>query len=109
MKKMLVVFVVIACLFASACSPKHELVGKWEYEAGSWIYFFGDSGIIEFSANGNVKAVDEDETGKWTSAEQGRLKVVDSDDYDFEYRYVIVNNKLTITDEDGDAAIFTKK
>ena len=97
----------IFSMFMTGCPSKDPLVGKWEHQSGDWIYFFGNSGIIEFKPDGTVISHDENEIGNWTTFSEDRLRV----DYDGErdnFEYLINNNLLTIVDSDGDVGFWKK-
>ena len=107
--KKIVFLLVIICLisvqvFAQANS-RHQIVGKWEHVSGDWIYFFGDSDVIEFRANGTAISYDEEEAGDWTISGQ-QLVVVDDEGDRYNFRFSIRSNMLTITDSDGDSGVW---
>ncbi|MCL2802135.1 MAG: lipocalin family protein [Treponema sp.] len=88
-------------------NSRHQIVGKWEHISGDWIWFFGDSEIIELRANGTAISFDEYEAGNWTISGQ-QLTVVDDYGERHVFRFTISGNTLTITDEDGDVGRWRK-
>ncbi|MCL2721207.1 MAG: hypothetical protein FWD47_07700 [Treponema sp.] len=87
-------------VFAQA-NTAHQITGKWEHVSGDWIWFFGDSDVIEFRANGTAISYDEEEAGNWSISGQ-QLTVIDDYGNTWVFRFSIRNNTLTIIDEDGD-------
>jgi len=87
-------------VFAQA-NAGHQIVGKWEHISGDWIWFFGDSEVIEFRENGTAISYDEFEAGNWSISGQ-QLIVVDDYGDRYVFRFSIRNNILTITDSDDD-------
>ena len=104
LKKIVFLLVIIGLIsipvFAQVNSG-HQIVGKWEWISGDWIYFFGDSDVIEFRANGTAISYDEEEAGNWTISGQ-QITVVDDYGDRYNFRFTIRNNLLVITDSDGD-------
>ncbi|MCL2441032.1 MAG: lipocalin family protein [Treponema sp.] len=104
LKKIIFLFVIAGFLsfqVSAQSNTEHQIVGKWEHISGDWIWFFGDSEIIEFRSNGTAISYDEFEAGNWSISGQ-QLTVVDDDGNRFVYRFSINNNILTITDSDDD-------
>ncbi|MCL1787949.1 MAG: hypothetical protein FWG38_08160 [Defluviitaleaceae bacterium] len=86
-----------------------DLVGRWEYVEGSFIYYFASGDDIEFFADGRVKEHAFGEPGRLTMLGEGRIRVNgewDSSAYDFTYR--MDGDKITITDRDGDHGTWRK-
>jgi len=83
-----------------------ELAGRWEFDSGDLVWFFGTAEYIEFEVhgdgNGTVYESSEEESGKWHIDDDGYFIVVGdwSGTYTFEFK--ISNDTLTIIDEDGD-------
>jgi len=98
---LLVIICFISVQVFAQNNTRHQIVGKWEHVSGDWIWFFGDSDIIEFRANGTAINYDEEEAGDWTISAQ-QLVVVDDDGDRYVFSFSIRNNILTITDSDGD-------
>jgi len=113
MKKIVLILVILFSISISAGNlyaqaSSHQIVGRWEYQSGFWLYFFGDSEIIEFRANGTAISYDEYLAGTWSISGQ-QLTIV----YDYgrieEFMFSIRNNLLTITDSDGDVGIWQRE
>jgi hypothetical protein len=106
---MWVLAVLTLVLPISVYAQSNTLIGKWEFWSGDVIYFFWESDNIEFKSDGMVFNYDDEESGKYTAIGGERLRVWsdDEDTYDFIYD-IKENNMLTITDEDGDTAIFKR-
>ena len=103
-KKIAFLLVIIGLVSVQAfaqTTTDHQIVGKWEYLSGTWIYFFGDSDVIEFRPNGTAISYEEWEAGNFSISGQ-QITVVDDYGDTYVFRFSISRNVLTITDEDGD-------
>jgi hypothetical protein len=105
---LVVSIIIFIGLLVSACSPSHPIVGRWEYQSGDYVYFFGTSEIIEFKSDGTVIERDHEEEGKWTAVD-GTLTVVSDWGGTDVFSYTIAGNTLTIIDRDFDTIIYRKR
>ena len=104
----MVAFLLAFSMFMTGCGNRDPLVGRWEHQSGDWIYFFGESSIIEFKADGTVISHDEDESGNWTAFGGERLRIDPDSGRSLNFTYSINNNILTIIDSDGDIGRWRK-
>ena len=86
-----------------------RLVGKWDFDAGTWIWFFGTSSVVEFFEDGTVTQVDTYDTGEWEVASSGKMEVNDSQGGTFAFDYELNEDSLTIIDSDGDRAVWIRE
>lgn len=84
-----------------------QLIGGWELVSGDWIYYFADSRYVEFFSDGTVYEDDYGEGGRW-SADGNRLRVVGEWSGAEDFTFSISGNSLTITDRDGDRAVYRR-
>jgi hypothetical protein len=98
---MVIVFICVISVHVDAQISSNQIVGRWEYQSGDWIWFFGHSEVIEFRANGTAISYEEYEAGNWSISGQQLIIVYDDDEREY-FRFSIRNNILTITDSDGD-------
>jgi len=101
-------FLLIFSMFLTGCGGRGALIGKWEHQSGDWIYFFGESNIVEFKADGKVISHDEENTGDWTISGSEQLRVDPDSGRSRNFTYSINANILTIIDEDGDIGRWQK-
>ena len=104
---MLVVLLVFGMVL-TGCSRGHPLVGRWQHESGNWIYFFGNSGLIEFGADGAVVSQDEQGKGKWTADGNDRITVSETGGKNYKFTFTINKNILTLIDSDQDKSTYTR-
>ena len=101
--------ILLICVMATGCSENNPLVGKWDIDARTGTYFFGDSEHIEFKSDKTVMDSEyTDDKGIWSTSGDNQL-TVETDDEIYEFTYQISGNTLSITDEDGDTVEFHKK
>ena len=84
----------------------HGLIGAWEFSSGDSVYYFWQSGYIEFHPDGWVYTEDG---GYGTWMVDGNLLMV-VDDYGSSYQFYIEiwGDTIFITDEDNDMGIFER-
>ncbi|MCL2109092.1 MAG: hypothetical protein FWH20_07085 [Oscillospiraceae bacterium] len=85
----------------------HPLVGRWEFASGVEIWFFMAYDYIEFFGDGLVFEYGHSGEGQWAVVDRTRIGVHDGS-YIYFFQYEINGDRLTITDEDGDTAVWTK-
>lgn len=109
MKRFLKVFsiVLIACIALTGCGKKEKkdpIVGKWEYESMSSIYYvFKEDGTGSYTFGGATK--------KFTYKIDGdKLSILyDGDTDSFDTTYKIDGNKLIIKDSFNEDVTYTRK
>ena len=82
------------------------LAGRWEFDSGVLVLFFGTSDYIEFEVHGDgtgtVFESADGESGKWYVDEDGFFVVeADWSGY-YTFKLTLTDDTLTIIDEDGD-------
>jgi len=91
---------------------KHEIVGSWEFVSGSWIWYFGLSDYILFLdfGDGNTEVFESEgeEWGIWYIDTAGYLIIEADYTGEYVFSYNILNNVLTLTDEDGDESTYVR-
>jgi len=90
-----------------------DLYGTWEYDSGSFVYFFGQSKTIMFFENAagadGVYEADHGEWGSWHIRSSDSKLVVDGELSGVnEFTFNIRRDRLTITDEDGDTIHYNR-
>ena len=109
MKKFIKIFsiVLITCIALTGCGKKEKkdpIVGKWEYESMSSIYYvFKDDGTGSYTFGGGTK--------KFTYKIDGdKLSILyDGDTSSFDTTFEIKDNKLNVKDSFGSDTIYKKK
>jgi len=111
MKKKVIASILIAALvviLAGACSSTDPLVGNWGFSSGDGTYFFWESDLVEFKADGTTFSSEDGDSGKWSTSGNNQLRVEADYGRVYEFTYQISGDRLTITDEDGDRGVFQK-
>ena len=112
-----VVAITFLLIFIISGKTDKELVGKWEWDSGSEIYFFCIYDDIEFLDDGSLIVYDcafSGESGTWRIGMNNRLIITgnkENNSYNesvLEFEYEINGNKLQISDADGDTSVYTK-
>ena len=89
-----------------------QLIGRWEFDSGMWIWFFGTSNVIEFFADGKVTQMDTDNPGDWETVGVGRLDIYALNTPNrsmYSFNYILEGDLLTIYDSDGDSATWVRE
>ena len=92
-----------------AANLDSQLIGTWNFDTGTWIWFFGTSSIVEFIEDGSVTQVDTYDTGQWEVTGVGKMAVNDSQGGTFAFEYELNGDSLVIIDSDGDRATWVKE
>lgn len=90
-------------------NEKEALTGRWTYISGEWIWFFGNSWIIEFKSNGTAISYGEFETGNWSVIDNRQLRVAASYGEIYYFTFEIIGNILIIIDEDEDVGVWRRR
>ncbi|MCL2577057.1 MAG: hypothetical protein FWE27_03290 [Defluviitaleaceae bacterium] len=104
-------FIEYECTLVPALSEQsdNELLGRWEFVSGSFIWYFASHDDIEFFADGWVTEYAFNEPGRFTIIDGNHLSVTgDWDNITYYFTYVISGDVLIITDEDGDRGVWIK-
>jgi hypothetical protein len=88
-------------------STGNSLTGGWEYVSGSYIWFFGSDGAIDFYADGRVTS-EYTGNGRYTIT-GNRIRVTWSSNSVEDFTFGISGNTLTITDSDGDRGTWRRR
>lgn len=103
--------VLVMLLAVAGCGKKEDITGKWVYTEEST----GQTASMEFFSDGTGKITEEDSLSyscEWTT-EDGRLKVeVDTGILGKISRvvdYKLDGDTLTLTDDDGESAIYYRE
>jgi hypothetical protein len=92
-----------------SANDNSALVGRWEFVSGDMIYYFHEGADIEFYADGRVIEYAFDEPGRFEVLGDGRMSAIgDWINELYYFSYSISGNTLTITDHDGDRAVWTR-
>jgi len=97
-----------------AINVPSQIVGTWQFLSGRYIYYFGHGNEIIFFADGTVYSYYHDALGSLIATGNGRFAVrwqypYHSDWLAATYSYTLTSNRLTITDIDGDRAVYIKR
>jgi hypothetical protein len=104
---LLKLLVLVATLWG--CSPRSNILGKWQYSDGTTVEFFRDG---TFAANtgpinpGEIP-LHTSTTGKWSILSDGRLQLKGQHGGDI-VQYEISGDRLTSIDADGTRSTATK-
>ena len=106
-----VLLIFVLCLSFAACGGGNSIVGSWKAEMGD-----NDLSTLEFTKDGKVLMIFEDEDSGEKETEQGSYKVegnnitmtADDDDDVIKGTYSVKGNKLFIT-SGGQTIEFTRK
>ena len=90
--------------------PSSPLVGRWQFTSGDFIYYFNSDADIEFFADGSViEYSDYRFPGEWIPSGDNEFIVhIGFDLLPRVFLYSISGDRLTISDEDGDQAVYTR-
>ena len=89
-----------------------QLIGKWEFDTGVWIWYFGVSDNIEFVDHGDgtlvVYASEPSEWNTWFLNNDGYLIIETELGLVYEFQWVIQENNLLLIDSDNDIVQYTR-
>jgi len=88
------------------------LAGRWEFDSGVLIWFFGTSEYIEFEAHGDgtgtvFESADE-ESGTWHIDEDGNFIIEADWSGTYTFELVLSEDTLTLIDKDGDSRLYKR-
>lgn len=87
-----------------------ELLGRWEFVSGVFVWYFASHGDIEFFEDGRVMEYAFGEPGVFELLGDGQISIVGEWDPDtaFVLSYTISGDTLTITDHDDNSATWRR-
>ncbi|MCL2357975.1 MAG: hypothetical protein FWC70_12625 [Defluviitaleaceae bacterium] len=87
-----------------------ELLGRWNFASGTFVFYFASHGDIEFFGDGNVKEYAFGEPGVFQIIDNGRMSVTGewNPDAEFLFDYMISDDMLSITDRNGATGVWRR-
>jgi len=84
------------------------IIGEWDLISGTSIYFFKSSSFVVINDDGSIYENYSNTIGEWEIAD-GLLKIVTTIGNQYIFEYALIDDILTLTDEDGDIRTYTRK
>jgi len=85
-----------------------QLTGRWQFQSGDYIYFFGRDSDIEFFPDWTVFEYGYEEAGEYIMGAGGQFFVIGELGGFHRFEYSVSGDRLTITDRDGDSAVYSR-
>ena len=86
-----------------------NLIGRWAFESGDYIWFFGTDSEIEFFEDGTIRNHTRNRTAEIISTSMFEFTIRDDAGRTFEFFFFYLgDNTLAIEDEDFDLAFFER-